>query len=165
MSSYFEQRLAEIGDKAELVTTPPRRRRHTIRSTRPLVGTKLGYVYFITDGEADAVKIGFATNVGSRLSSLGTGNFRKLTVQTEFRTYIEAERMLHRHFKADRIKGEWFRLTGDIEEFWDDIFDYQGCHGTGSTGDEFLDSMDNTIIGLDDLKTMLANIGTPWHLI
>jgi hypothetical protein len=166
--SYFKKRLEEINGTAGLIATPPRSRRRVAEPERPLVGTKLGYIYFITEGgcEAEAVKIGFASDVSGRLHNLGTGNFRKLTVQTAFRSYIEAERMLHQRFKADRINREWFNLTEDIEEFWDDILDYQGCHGnTSGTGEEFLSSMDEAIFELEDLKLMLANIGTPWQVL
>lgn len=73
-------------------------------------------VYFISDGHY--VKIGVATDLARRVSSLQTGNPNKLDVKCVllFKTKREAnyyEAKLHQYFKAKNILGEWFDLTDD----------------------------------------------------
>ncbi len=164
--SYFEERMQQIATNPNLVSKPPKPIRKSLEREKPLVGTRLGFIYFITDLDDDAVKIGFATDIDSRLNGLRTGNPRDLAVETMFCSYFEAEKMLHDRFRPYRIRREWFRLSEEIEEFWDDILDYKGCHGdTSGSGKDFLNSMDAVMFPLEDLKIMLANIGTPWRLI
>lgn len=69
-----------------------------------------GFVYIVTDGEA--VKIGRAANLASRISSIQVGNPRQLTVlQTiQTRNAMELEATLHHKFKKQHIRGEWFNL-------------------------------------------------------
>jgi hypothetical protein len=114
---YFDTRLAEI--RAEHGITSQSQRR--------------GFVYFATTG--DLVKIGWAVDVPSRIASLNTGNAAKLGVAELCHTYFEAEAMLHKHFAKDRVRGEWFRFTLEMEDLWGDIFDYQGSHATGDEED------------------------------
>lgn len=77
-------------------------------------------VYFITDGRY--TKIGIATNLIKRLSSLQTSNPRKLKPlcaiicenKQEMQKY---EMMLHKIFDAKRRNGEWFLISeNDIEK-------------------------------------------------
>ena len=71
-------------------------------------------VYFI--GEEDSgycrIKIGVAKNIEKRRSNLQTGNPSAIRllgwINTE--TTFELEHRLHRHFKAMRVRGEWFAI-------------------------------------------------------
>ena len=76
----------------------------------------MSYVYFIQSGTGkDApIKIGVAKNVNKRLEILQIGNPDKLTVITAIKADNELqaywlEKNLHKFFKSDCIRGEWFR--------------------------------------------------------
>ncbi|TRD03785.1 GIY-YIG nuclease family protein [Mesorhizobium sp. WSM4303] len=159
MTSYFEQRIAEIKATPALTMTPPVKREP---KPIPPLGTKKGYIYFITAGNLEHVKIGFATDIGSRLNSLSTGNREEIQVQEYFYSHREAEKLLHRHFAKERLRGEWFNLTDDIEELWDDIMDYQGSHWVGDDGEAVAEEITDVYIPLDHLQKILDYLHKPW---
>lgn len=61
--------------------------------------------YFIRAGQEGPIKIGKADSVECRLQTLQTAHYEKLVVLA---VVDEPERSLHRRFRADRIRGEWF---------------------------------------------------------
>ena len=74
------------------------------------------YVYFIKSGNYDQspIKIGVTGDVPKRLSDLQVGNPEELTVLAAIKVLGEdhaywIERNLHKFFKEDHIRGEWFR--------------------------------------------------------
>lgn len=68
-------------------------------------------VYFIQAGENGPVKIGYATDVAHRCRDLQTGHYEALRIIRVIETANStAERWLHRHFDAERLRGEWFRF-------------------------------------------------------
>lgn len=71
---------------------------------------KLGYVYFITDGEF--CKIGHTLDINKRLKTLQTANAKKLEVLMKIETfdYYNLEAHLHRLFKKYKIFGEWYDI-------------------------------------------------------
>lgn len=120
MPTYFEQRMVEIRASA------PAAKELTIDARR-------GYIYFATAG--DHVKIGFARDIDNRITSLRTGNHQDISLEESFASYFEAEKMIHRRFAKNRVRGEWFNRTSEIEELWDAISAYQeeqakSCDGT-----------------------------------
>lgn len=74
----------------------------------------MGYVYLIAEVPGELVKIGYASNVKSRLASLRTGNPRHLTVVHQFRAGRDVERALHKAFKHLSVKLEWFSDADDL---------------------------------------------------
>jgi hypothetical protein len=117
-----------------------------------------GYVYF-AGVDLDTIKIGFTTNIGSRMTTLSTGSSKKLEVHKSFATTAAAEKLLHDHFAKERIRGEWFNLTADIEELWDDILDYQMLKlGTGEAGND----PDEVFIKPKHVALMLDFLNRPW---
>ena len=92
-------------------------------------------VYFFAksnfgDDEPDFIKIGFSTDLLSRLTTLQTGNeapIREIGVipfETEDEARSEEER-IHSHFGAFRAQGEWFYATPRIIQY---IQDYAVRH-------------------------------------
>lgn len=176
--TYFEERMAKIKENPSLVTpTPVKPGKVQTKSAKPEKEAKpvvvanpydpLGWIYFITNENEDVVKIGFTTNRSMRLHDLQTGNHSRLHMECSFPACKSVEAMLHERFSKDRISGEWFYLTDEIEELWDDLWDYQGMrcasHLIGEeTGNEFLDDIDRRPIGHADIKVILATIGAPW---
>ena len=70
-----------------------------------------GHVYFVRD-ESGPIKIGHYTGELSvfraRLTSMQTGNARKLTCLATLAGTKSDEGALHRKFRQYRIRGEWF---------------------------------------------------------
>lgn len=73
-------------------------------------------LYFITDGEY--VKIGISSDARYRLRGLQSSNPRKLTLLYTGKTTeaFAQEQHLHKIYKDDHIRGEWFKLTETIKE-------------------------------------------------
>ena len=72
----------------------------------------IGHVYLFQMGEF--YKIGRSKNVAQRLRSFGTLPYKCVlvhTIQSENSSLIE--QCLHRRFKDQRERGEWFRLEAD----------------------------------------------------
>jgi hypothetical protein len=170
MSSYFQDRMAE------LKANPPKRKwyadgppprvapelRRPKKAKSEYTGKK-GYIYFAKSG--DLVKIGFASNPHRRVQELGTGNHNEIFLYDSFPSYQAAEKLLHRRFKADRVRGEWFRFSNDIEEFLEDLFDYQCCHAelpADDSGKVFLENSRKVFVGLEHLRLMLATLHQEW---
>lgn len=85
-----------------------------ILPTRSRLG---GFVYFVLCESPDyQVKIGHAKNLASRLSSAQTDCPYRLRVVAFLQDADppSVEQQLHDHFRADHIRGEWFRMSGEI---------------------------------------------------
>jgi hypothetical protein len=75
-------------------------------------------IYFISyENDPTKVKIGYTTNLGSRLRSYRTGSPHEIQVQHVRSGSREAEQALHRKFANDHIKGEWFKRSVAILEY------------------------------------------------
>lgn len=87
-----------------------------VRSLPPVVLTrKDGGVYFLRSGEA--VKIGYTTNIVSRMASLKTGSADDTELLLVVPGTEQTERYFHQHFKSHRLRGEWFMLDGALAAF------------------------------------------------
>ncbi len=112
------------------------------------VGTS-GYVYIAQSGERPYYKIGFSTRRPiTRIGDMQTGNPDKLKVVEVFWCInaSEVEKRLHWLFRAERVQGEWFKLTPEqlerlitiltgepVYEIIDDEHSYQFRTGVGQT--------------------------------
>lgn len=66
------------------------------------------WTYFIRAGADGPVKIGLSDNVFGRLRNLQVGHHEELCITRLMRG--DAEKALHRRFRANHIRGEWFRF-------------------------------------------------------
>jgi hypothetical protein len=74
-------------------------------------------VYFIQSGLTGPIKIGWTgwcRGPESRLRNLQGANAYRLRLLAATPADVKAERRLHRIFEADRLEGEWFRLSRDL---------------------------------------------------
>ncbi len=82
----------------------------------------ISFVYFIYNQDSNAIKIGWAGNVQTRLAELQTASPIKLkllkTIQLESHTEAQSlEKQFHRHFAHLKIQGEWFKADSALHEF------------------------------------------------
>jgi hypothetical protein len=113
MSSYIEQRMAEIRADKSLTMEPPKPRK-----AAPLSAPEAGYIYFVRMGAF--VKIGFTTDVAARMKAIQTSSPEKIVLLRIERGAVENERTFHRRFHRYRANGEWFTLQGGLATFLKD---------------------------------------------
>ncbi len=83
----------------------------------------MGFVYILENiNDSNIVyKIGFTTGtIQSRIKPLQTGNAYEITELYKFPTKYnrKLEISLHRHYKMDRMKGEWFKIEeNEVKNF------------------------------------------------
>jgi hypothetical protein len=73
-----------------------------------------GVVYLVKAEGVDAVKIGTAKCVHSRIKELQIGSPCKLSLAAFIYGDSTLERELHKKFQVHRLHGEWFRLSPEI---------------------------------------------------
>lgn len=78
----------------------------------PAFWNKRGEIYFVQSGSA--VKIGFGQSAPKRLSGLQTSSPDKLVLLGHIPGNRHIERFLHWQFRNLRIRGEWFKLEGEL---------------------------------------------------
>lgn len=76
-----------------------------------------GFVYFILDAAAGLVKIGRAGNPWRRLSQIQAHNASLLEIVAIEPGGAQREAELHERFSASRVRGEWFRFDGELEQY------------------------------------------------
>jgi hypothetical protein len=72
-------------------------------------------VYFISIRELDFVKIGYASNPLYRLRGLQVSTPLDLTLEGAIPGGREKEAELHKKFALARVRGEWFKLTPELQ--------------------------------------------------
>lgn len=73
-------------------------------------------IYFIRDSTG-AIKIGYTSNnIKARLANLQTANSNPLTVLKVIEGTLEDEKEWHKKFEKDKIKGEWFKSTKELQK-------------------------------------------------
>lgn len=85
------------------------------------------FVYFISNADSQAIKIGIAKNVERRLKSLQTASPAKLQVLKALqvnglKAAQKLERALHQQFRHLRLSGEWFRADSELVKYINEYF-------------------------------------------
>lgn len=78
---------------------------------------KVRVVYFVQDGETGPVKIGWTANFPQRWRMLRLWSAHPLRCRLLVRGEKLLEQRLHRQFSADRLHGEWFGWSIELETF------------------------------------------------
>lgn len=76
-----------------------------------------GSIYFIQQGDNGPIKIGYTTDLLSRMDTLQTGSPYKLNLVLCFQGFVTTERELHAKFRKDRMRGEWFAPSEELMTF------------------------------------------------
>lgn len=86
---------------------------------RPLPKARIpkGVVYFIKNGVQGRVKIGFSGSHNLRLSTLQVSTPDTLTLLATIPGTVKTERRLQKRFASYKIRGEWYRLEGEVAAF------------------------------------------------
>lgn len=79
------------------------------------------YVYFIQGEKGGPIKIGYSTNVESRVKELQTGFPTKLVVLALIPGRIWHETELHKRFQKHRLHGEWFKPVPELLEYIESV--------------------------------------------
>lgn len=75
------------------------------------------HVYFVSDSNMRAIKIGISTDPIKRLSGLQTGSPDELVLICAIPGDLDLEQSIHRMFSHLNIGGEWFRPDDELIEF------------------------------------------------
>jgi hypothetical protein len=79
-----------------------------------MIKSNIGYVYLINELDTNNYKIGISKKPANdqRIKNLQTGNRNELIVIFEIKSncYTTLEKTLHRAFKYNHLRGEWFEL-------------------------------------------------------
>lgn len=86
---------------------PPRPAQPVVRWDR--------WVYFVQEGDCGPIKIGTSAQVAPRVRDLQVAQPRLLHTRAATKLYEECE--LHRFYKRERIRGEWFRPSPRLLAF------------------------------------------------
>ena len=83
------------------------------------------YLYYIVAPEFEAVKIGYSSAPRRRLKDLQTANFADLILAAVEEISGENPKDAETHtwfqFHADHLRGEWFRLSADLDSHVRDV--------------------------------------------
>jgi len=87
--------------------------RDTFTFNKKPIKIKQGFVYIICeDIENGPTKIGISKSPQKRVSTLQTGNYRKLIIYEKMKceNMITFEKFLHKQFESFHLSGEWFDI-------------------------------------------------------
>ena len=85
-------------------------------SSRPPRTSVPSHLYFICNPRLDAIKIGVATSVERRLDDLERACGMKLVVLGVLPNGAKYERGIHAAFATDRLVGEWFTASPELNK-------------------------------------------------
>lgn len=74
-------------------------------------------IYFLQQGKSGPIKIGWSTNIRTRIASLQTATHERLHLLLVLDGQAKDERRLHAWFAHERLGGEWFSPDGELASF------------------------------------------------
>ena len=83
----------------------------------PVDAAREGTVYFLLGRKTSLLKIGFATDLDSRISTIQAMSPDVLDLVKTIPGTIQIEKELHKNFAEYREHGEWFRCVGFLSKF------------------------------------------------
>lgn len=101
----LEQKL----ERKERIELDEETKRRMFRAVRAATN-----IYFVSAPNQGLIKIGKATDVNARLSSLRSGSPAELNLLAQVRFFPELEKFLHKQLKEHKSHGEWFKATDEV---------------------------------------------------
>jgi len=91
-------------------------------------------IYFIKEVGGEYVKIGYTSGntPADRIQTLQIGNPRELVLLYAEPGEQDRERLFHRIFADDRVRGEWFKLSPTLQGYIDHTFPIAGLSDADS---------------------------------
>lgn len=80
------------------------------------LNNSMAWTYFVGSREHQVVKIGVTTRLKARMSALRNSSPVPIKLFAVVYGWPGIESYLHERFKADRMHGEWFALTSEIDD-------------------------------------------------
>lgn len=105
--------MANEQDFSDHLLTTSRRRHCMVQAANLLPKPDCPVVYFL-GGPCGHIKIGFASDIRSRMRELQVGNPEELTLYAYWPGTMADEALAHKRFYLSRIRGEWFSRSGDL---------------------------------------------------
>lgn len=75
------------------------------------------FVYYVLDPASAAIKIGLSQNPQRNFHNLQRGNATELEMIGWHKGDTSIETAIHRQFKDDKIRGEWFKDSKELRAF------------------------------------------------
>lgn len=119
-------------------------------------------VYFVLQRGTPSLKIGFTTDLGIRLSHLQISSPHDLIcLGTIHDPERNLEEELHRRFFEYRVRGEWFRMEGELFQFIKDKFEARPERDKGAGWVFFDDNIYSPAVTLGDYLPKLDHSAAP----
>jgi len=74
-------------------------------------------IYFIQSGDEGPIKIGIATDVKQRMKTIDITSPNSLRLLGIMDGDLADEKRLHKKFRCDKVRGEWFKPTERLMRF------------------------------------------------
>jgi hypothetical protein len=74
-------------------------------------------VYILYSNVHQAIKVGYASDIGSRISTIQISTPEKLSLMFTFEGGKELEEYFHERLKPFHIRGEWFEYNNFVKDF------------------------------------------------
>jgi len=123
-----------------------------------------GYVYFVSNGISDNVKIGKSSSLNNRLNSFrtsfGEGVFLWGFIYVE--NYTITEKELHEFFKENHIRNEWFEIDMSHFKKLQIDFDFIPVNGFWKKETEIIDGL---IFKIDKVEDPVNEDGASFYAL
>jgi hypothetical protein len=96
-----------------------------------------GFIYFIRSGAHGAIKVGYATNVATRIASLQIGNPMKLHLLGCIAGPQSIETKILRDLKPWRLSGEWHTPARAVSDYINNRLATEGIKGRAGKQPKF----------------------------
>jgi hypothetical protein len=117
MKATMEAHERRTAEALKAIDAAPEHRRSLLTSPS-LDHPDEPHVYFIIEDSGDYLKIGFsAARAGNRRADLQVANPRELIVVATLQGDRSLETRLHRAFREEHQRGEWFRVSERLAAF------------------------------------------------
>lgn len=106
-------------------------------------------IYLLITESGDHCKIGYSNNPKRRVSQIQTHNRERLRLLSVIDGDLNREAEIHKMFAHENIGGEWFNLTIEMMDYFNDMYGIEFNNLHEKTHDKISITIDN-----DSLNTL-----------